>query len=198
MIEQPWRLVAVAMFLGALAGGIVVAMRPQPVTKHPQPTTIGAAPTTGTTATAAVSDDLKSTTSRASATTVPSPATTLPPPADVAATELEQTAVAALNAWGVFAVTGNIAVVADLFDPAGPQYGTVLEEAAALAAEPIGLPGYTFTMGAISLDRPRQQRVVLTGPVTMTRPGEADQQFVWRIHLRWSGTEWRLWTIDEG
>jgi hypothetical protein len=119
------------------------------------------------------------------------------PPAVVAVAELEETAVAALDAWGVFAVTGNIAVVADAFDPAGPQYGTVLEEAEALAAEPIGLPGYTFAIGETTLERPRPQRVVLTGPVTMSRPGEADQQFSWRIHLRWSGTAWRLWTIDE-
>ena len=102
----------------------------------------------------------------------------------------------ALSAWGRFTVSGDVDELASTFDPKGPQYAQLAEEAAALAEDPLGPPAYEFSLGEFTIERPRPQRVVIVGPVQLARPGEEDQAFVWRIHLRWSGSMWRLWTVE--
>ena len=195
MGAEPWRLVVASVFVLALAGAVAavvmmgdgdaaVAVGTVP-TAPPPPTTTTALPATA-----------------AAPTTVPVPVVTttpleLPPPEIVLDREIFAAAQRALAAWGEFAVTGDLDVVADTFDPDGPQYEQLVGEASSLAANPLGPPPYVFAMGTPEIDRPRPRRLILTGPVVLSRPGEPDQLFTWRLHLRWSGTEWLVWTVDD-
>ncbi len=133
-------------------------------------------------------------------TTLPPVVLTVPPPPDeITLVDVLPAVEAALVAWGEFAVTGDLDLVATTFDRAGPQYAQLRSEAPALAADPLGPPPYVFTLSEASLHRPALDRAVVVGDVTLDRLEEPTQSFRWRIVMNWVGGEWLLWTVrDEG
>ena len=203
-MNEPWRIAVAIVFLGVLACGLfwVISADDDPAApRNGAPSTIAPsteAPSTGAVTVPASSPSLEGSTTSGAQTATSSPTPTiLPPPDDVELRDVLPAAQRALSAWGEFAVTGDLTLVGDTFDPNGPQYQQLMEEAVTLAADPLGPPPYVFAMGEAELERPRAQRVILVGPVSTSRPGEPDQSFNWRLHLRWSGTDWLLWTVEE-
>jgi hypothetical protein len=202
-VNDPRRIGLGVLFLALLAGGLFWVLRAE--TGEVAPATTSAAPAISTTSTS-TSD--QPTPTSAIAETVTGPAVTVEPtsapsvpepdpPDDVALGDVLPAAQRALAAWGEFAVTGDLSLVVDTFDLNGPQYEQLIEETGSLLADPLGPPPYVFTMRDVELRRPRPQRVVLVGPVSISRAGEPEQTFRWRVHLRWSGSDWLLWTVDE-
>ena len=104
---------------------------------------------------------------------------------------------AALDAWGRFGVTGDLALLEGLFDPAGPQYALFVGEAPSLAAAPPGPPPYTFELSDPVVGETGGEPLV-RGAVRVSRPGEAEQRFDWELILR-EDTEggWRVWTVRD-
>lgn len=101
---------------------------------------------------------------------------------------------AALDAWGEFAVTGDLGPVEEQFAD-GPQLRQLRDEAASRPAEAPGPPPYRFTLRDTSVTADDAAARV-DAEVVLTRPGEVSQEFRWRIHLRRFGDEWRLWTVE--
>ncbi len=99
----------------------------------------------------------------------------------------------ALDAWGEFGVTGDIATVAATFDPDGNQYALLVTETGSI--EPTGGPPLRIAMEdprAVTVD---ETVAVVEGTVTV---GEGDSRSpVWRIEMRRAGPDdrWRLWTV---
>jgi hypothetical protein len=102
----------------------------------------------------------------------------------------------ALQAWGRFAVSGRIEELTSYFDPDGPQFAQFRREAAELAAHPTGPPEYRFAMSDATAERKGDDWVV-RGPVVVSRPGEADQRFIWELVVRQKGVGWAVWTVRE-
>jgi hypothetical protein len=122
-----------------------------------------------------------------SSTTAPQPAVE-EPVYDL--TDPVQAAQAALDAWGEFAVSGDLTVLEPFFDPASPQYAQLEAE----AADARGGIAYEVTA--------EEPEVVVDGEiarveatVTWRRVGEPDQRYEWSIELRRAGEAWRLWTV---
>ena len=105
---------------------------------------------------------------------------------------------AALNSWGEFGVTGDLAVVARLFDPAGPQYARFAKEVDSIKAKAAGAPAYVFAMDDPRLLPGSGTERVVRGSIVASRNGETDQHFAWDIVLRRNGTSgWVVWTVRE-
>jgi hypothetical protein len=102
---------------------------------------------------------------------------------------------AALAAWGRFAVSGDLAGMADHFDPDGPQYTQLAEEAPRLAATPLG-PPYAMTLTDPLVMVADDEIAEVEGLIVMTRPGEPNRTFPWRLHLRRGPQGWRVWTVE--
>ncbi len=102
----------------------------------------------------------------------------------------------ALAAWGEFAVTGDLTLVAGFFVVHGPQLEQLRGEAAALLAEPLGPPPYVFEVHdpVVTMEDPGE--AIVAAQVVMARPGEPPQEFDWRIHLHQTGDTWQLWTVE--
>ena len=120
-----------------------------------------------------------------------------PPPAELTLEDVLPTVEAALAAWGEFAVTGDLSLVAATFDHGGPQYTQLRSEAPELAAEPLGPPPYVFTMIEPVLRRPDLDRAAVVTDVALDRLDEPTQTFRWRIVMRWVGGNWLLWNVKE-
>jgi hypothetical protein len=106
----------------------------------------------------------------------------------------------ALQAWGEFAVTGDLATLEDTFWKQGLQYQQLAKEARAIRRRGAGPPPYQFTLTPRQvLPGPGGQRIV-RGSVRMSRSGEPTRSFQWDIYMqraRGSGNQpWRLWTVD--
>ena len=106
---------------------------------------------------------------------------------------------AALSDWGRFGVSGDLSVVAPVFDQSGPQFARLRQEAASIAARAPGTPAYTFVMAnpQVLPGANAGERIVRT-QIVASRPGEKDQRFQWDLVLR-NGTEkqWLLWTVRD-
>jgi hypothetical protein len=102
----------------------------------------------------------------------------------------------ALEAWGRFAVSGRLEELTPYFDPDGPQFAQFRREAADLVAHPTGPPEYHFAMSGATAERKGDDWVV-RGPVLVSRPGEADQHFIWELVVRQKGVVWAVWTVRE-
>ena len=103
----------------------------------------------------------------------------------------------ALAAWGEFAVTGDLALLDGVFDPAGPQYQEAEAEAPERQADDLGPPLYVFTLEDPEVIQVNDNHALVDAAVTMARPGEDDQQFTWRLHLTRRDGTWLLWTVEE-
>jgi hypothetical protein len=124
----------------------------------------------------------------------PAPAPTpAPEPADDL---LVAAAMNAVESWGRFASTGDLAEVGATFVPNGPQYRQFEQEAADRQATRGG-PPYEFTLSdAVVLEeRPEGDRVV-RGDLQLTREGNPAQHYRWDLRLRQGGDgTWRVWTV---
>lgn len=115
-----------------------------------------------------------------------------------AASPAERAARGALDGWAAFASTGDVDRLRDTFDPAGPQFERLNAEAPTVKGQAIpGIP-YRFSATVLrsSAGRDQEQQVVVTD-VVVTRPGEADQRFVWELVLRRTDNRWLLWTVHD-
>lgn len=180
---RPGRLAAGALLL-ALGGGVVwvagVTRSERPLASE-TPGVVTGATTRSTSPTTAAPTSIV-----ASSSTSP---VMMAEPGDVAA--------AALDGWGVFAVTGDLAAVAPWFDANGPQWRQFADEAATIADDPAGDPTYR-----VWLEDPVVEVVgdgaVVRGDVVFARTGEPSQSFDdWSVVLRRRDGRWRVWTIAE-
>jgi hypothetical protein len=98
-----------------------------------------------------------------------------------------EAATAALTAWGAFAGSGDLEALTATFARVGPQYARFLDEAPTIE---VGQP-YSFTIGSAQVISPGLVRAA----VTVTRPGEPIQRFVWDIELVAESGRWKVWTV---
>lgn len=110
------------------------------------------------------------------------------------AADVEAALVEVLEAWGAFAVTGDLALLDGFVSPDGPRMRTFREEARALQADPPGPPNYRLTAdpGRVRIITPE---AITDRTVTFRRPGEADQVFAWRLIFRFEQGRWKLWSV---
>jgi hypothetical protein len=103
---------------------------------------------------------------------------------------------AALDAWGRFAVSNQLADLRDTFWTNGPQYKQLAREEVE-RSKPLGPPAYTFTLSGTRVLAPSANQRVLRGHVRVTRPGEVVQGYDWDVWLRRDDASgrWRLWTV---
>lgn len=196
-MEQPWRIGLAVVVIAALVGGIVWFS-----------TSSGDDPPSGT-PTSATTTTTTTTAGDGSSTAAPTPTTVASSTSTSAVDGSTPTTAAlspeaavldamdrALAAWGEFAVTGDLTLVTGLFVVHGPQLEQLRGEAAALLAEPLGPPPYVFEVDdpVVTIDDPGE--AIVAAQVVMTRPGEAPQEFDWRIHLHQIGGTWQLWTVE--
>jgi hypothetical protein len=102
---------------------------------------------------------------------------------------------AALNAWGRFAVTNQLADLRDTFWTSGPQYKRLARDQ--VRRKPLKPPAYTFSLSDTRVLAPSADQRVLRAHVRVSRPGEVVQTFNWDVWLRRDGASgrWRLWTV---
>jgi hypothetical protein len=200
-VNEPGRIALGVLFLAILAAALIWVLAADDASGGGPASAAGSMTTTATAPPHRTIPPAFGPTTGPTSTAIPATASTapadLPPPANVELSDVLPAAQAALEAWGEFAVGGELALLADTFDKEGPQYGQLVEESPTLLADPLGPPPYVFAMGDVELRHPRPPRVVLVGPVSISRPGEPEQRVRWRLHLRWSGSEWLLWTIED-
>lgn len=101
-----------------------------------------------------------------------------------------------LQAWGRFAVSGDLETLAAWFSTRGPQWARFEQEAPALLADPLGDPPYRVVFDPLeTVTHAGRARVV--AEVTFVRTGEPSQAFDWEILLRREDGRWRIWTVEE-
>lgn len=143
-------------------------------------------------------------------TKVPTPSTTISaqppkstPPAASSFSSAERRQISdareALNAWGEFAVSGDLSKLGDTFWKEGLQYQKLVKEAPGLQSKNSGPPPYKFALTPSQvLDASGGQKIV-RGTVKVSRPGERTQSFQWDVYLRRvpgsNPEQWRLWTV---
>jgi hypothetical protein len=99
----------------------------------------------------------------------------------------------ALDAWAVYASTGDLAVVEGFVDPDGPQYAQLLAEASTL------VPGggvYSFILEDPTAEL-RDGFPVVTALVVISLDGDSIEELAWDVHLIENGGRWLLWTVEE-
>lgn len=103
----------------------------------------------------------------------------------------------ALAAWGRFAISGDLDEVSPYFAHEGPQYLRLESEAPRLAANPLGLPAYSFEFPTPTVLTLSADRTIVRGVITFTRAGEAARTFHWDLKMQWSDANkrWLLWTV---
>lgn len=114
------------------------------------------------------------------------------------ASPTERAARAALDAWAAFGSTGDVEQLRDTFDPAGPQFERLTDEAAGVKARAVPGSPYRFsgTVLRSSAGRDHDEQVVVAD-VVVTRPGETDQRFTWELVMRRTNGRWLLWTVHD-
>ena len=102
----------------------------------------------------------------------------------------------ALDAWGRFAVTGDLEELNGHFHPDGPQYAQLQDEASAVRARSDGGPPYSFEIEDANVDALREQRALLHIKVTLNRPGEPVRSYRWELELVHQPQDgWTVWTV---
>jgi hypothetical protein len=103
----------------------------------------------------------------------------------------------ALDAWGVFAVTGRMRDLGDLFVPGGPQRRQLRDEADVIRAAPLGLPPFEVTLSDVLAISTAETEVVFRAEVTWSREGLDPQSFTWDIQMQQTEGVWQLLTVEE-
>ena len=99
---------------------------------------------------------------------------------------------AALSAWGVFAGSGDLSQVRTTFVAEGPQLRELEQEATRM--EPARGDGYLVALRDITVEGSEGVATV-TGTVTWSRAGEAEQVYRWALELRLVDGAWQLFTV---
>lgn len=199
-----WRLVAVAGIIGGLAAVLLWQLGREPVPLPPASSMAAVEPILGAPETTASSasrpDSLQSVdqSDGPSPTTAPAPSATSVPTRLAAETEEEVVAAArgALEAWGRFAVTGDLEALGPWFAAGGPQYAQLVEESTVLQAAPLGDPPYVVTLESATVTLDEEGRPVVEGSVSFARTGEATQRLDWRMTFRPGPQGWTLWSVQ--
>ena len=102
----------------------------------------------------------------------------------------------ALDAWGRFAVTGDLDDLDGHFHPDGPQYAQLRDEARAVRARSDGGPPYSFEIEDATVNAFHARRALLHVEVTLNRPGEPTRSLRWELDLVHEPHHgWTLWTV---
>ena len=105
----------------------------------------------------------------------------------------------ALQAWGQFAISGNLSLVQGYFWTNGPQYLELTKEAPGVRQKHAGPPPYQFNLVSPRVMKSGGRERIVRGVVNVVRPGEQTQVFHWDIYMRLdtgAGKDrWRLWTV---
>ena len=191
------RAVLAGLVLLGLAGALgYVLVTSSGVSRTTTPTLVSAPSTSATAAAATTVASAAPTTTSVPATTVPSsivPTTTAAvsnPPVVVA---LE----AALEAWGNFAVTGNMKDLDDSFVVGGPQRRALRQEAPSIREDPPGPPPYSVKASDVFTVSVAPDDVVLRTVVTWQRDGVEDATYTWHVQMRRVDGEWRLYAVED-
>ena len=99
---------------------------------------------------------------------------------------------AALAAWGDFAGSGDLSQVRTTFAAGGPQLRQLEQEATRM--EGTAGDSYRVTLTDATADA-GDDATTVTGTVTWSRVGEADQVYRWAIELRSADGTWQLFTV---
>ena len=102
---------------------------------------------------------------------------------------------AALDGWGRFAVTGDLAEVEPWFASDGPQMTRFRGEAQMIAVAPPGDPPYEVTFVPIDFSGDDQEQRI-QAEVVFVRTGEPSQQFEWVFVVRRIEGRWWVWTVE--
>ena len=109
--------------------------------------------------------------------------------------EIVGAAAEAASAWGRFAVSGNLATLADHFVEDGPQYRKLMAEAVGIKASASGGDAYQVVTKGNVVDS-GETAAVVRADVVWKRDGESDQTLDWLVDLRKGPNQrWQVWTI---
>ena len=101
----------------------------------------------------------------------------------------------ALDAWGRFAVTGDLG---GHFHPDGPQYAQLHSEVPAVRARKDRGPPYELQIEDATVEVVHARHTRLHVDVTLTRPSEAARSYKWQLELvREPDDGWKLWTVSD-
>lgn len=101
----------------------------------------------------------------------------------------------ALQAWGQFAIDGDLDRMAPFFWADGPQWANLENDAADILVRSDPGPSYlTSVVDAHVVDATDGQQTVVAG-VTFGRTGESTQTLRWRISLHRRDGRWAIWSI---
>ncbi len=102
----------------------------------------------------------------------------------------------ALEAWGEFAVTGDLDTMRPWVWEDGPQWENLVADAAGIVGREDTGPRYT-----VALSNPTfeiiDEAASLRATVTFSRFGELDQTYDWVLELERRGEEWRIWSVTD-
>lgn len=124
------------------------------------------------------------------------PVATAPSPADVE-DEVRSAAVRALDAWGEFAVTGDLDTMQPWVWNDGPQWVNLESEAPGIIERDDTGPAYAVGIAESAIDM-QNDTAILTGSVSFTRLDEQDQTYRWVLSFERRDGEWRIWSVTDG
>ena len=99
----------------------------------------------------------------------------------------------ALDAWAVYASSGDLAAVEGFVDPDGPQYAQLVAEASTLVP---GGGAYSFILEDPTAEM-RDGFPVVTAMLVISLGGDSIDELAWDVHLIENGGRWLLWTVEE-
>lgn len=199
MGPPPWRIVAALVFVAALVVALVAVGGSDEASSGPA--------ATSTSTSVAIADvPVTTVVETVTPTTQPqdgqSPSTVTSgddtPPGGAPLEDAEGDLAAALEAWGLFAATGDISAVAGFFAPSGPQYAQLVSEVEDRVANAPGLPAFDFVMEQPTEVARTEGSVVYRGEVRIERPGVEPEVFLWDVEMRREPdtSRWLLWTVS--
>ena len=178
--------------IGLAAGLVWVISTSDDAPSNPVPT-LAAAPGSTTTTAVPATVTIPSPTTTTSTTVVGQVTTSGSPTQPPVVVALQ----AALDAWGQFAVTGQMADLGEHFVVGGPQRRLLRDESSVIRENPAGPPGYVVTASNIFSLSVTTDDVVLRADVEWAREGEESQQFLWDIQMRRIDGRWQLLTVED-
>lgn len=169
--------------LAALVGAVAVAA----TSSSPPPSSFGEAtpPPSPTTGRPVSSTD---------AVTVAEPVPVIGTEVRSAGGSVEEAVNAAMEAWGRFAVSGDLDEVSGWFAGDGPQYRQFEEEAEELASDQIGPPPYSVVVENLRVES-SESEARAGGRFVFVRTGEASRSYTWVVVLTRRDGRWLVWTV---
>ncbi len=154
-------------------------------------------PAVAPSSTSTTSDVADTSTSGVATTPAPAPTTTVAATSPADSARIVAGLDDALAAWGRFIISGDMTELDGYLVENGPQWQQLAAESTQLAAEPLGLPPYTFDLDLPQVVEHAGAMAVVRSELVMSRPGETPQRFDWLITLQEVDGRWLLYTVDE-